>query len=87
MLPFSVIVNTNAVEPGKEIGFWFDAVKTSRQLQHVYLCHQFKLLAAFVEVYQAIFCRNFQCCVDHHQIGQKCSKVWYSSLNYVDVWL
>ena len=68
MLPFTVIINTNIVEPRKEIRFWRDAVKTSRQLQHVYLCHQFKFLAAFVKVYQAVFCRIFYRCVDHRQI-------------------
>jgi len=54
-LPFGIIINTNIVEPCKEIWFWFDAVKTGRQLQHVYLCHQLKLLSTFVKVYQTVF--------------------------------
>ena len=81
--PFSVTVNRNATKLLPEISIGFYMIKRCSRLQQPNLRQQLKLFAMLVKVYQSIivFSRVFQSRINHHEVRQKCSKIWHCSLD------
>ena len=81
--PFTVAVNWNATELLPEISIVFNLIQCSSCLQQTNLCQQLKLFAMLVKVYQPIIILScvFKSRIDHHKVGQKCTEIWYRSLD------